>query len=305
MSATFTVQDILLSSAGSNTYVSCPYALGVPEIFKKHGGTWDKFASAWSVPNDKLDGLRKRFHKIAELVAIQQAIDLADGKKPKPVTRPNIRTGAPVPVAVVGDDWISLGVLEHRSEWKAAEALGCARKSGRWFAPSQEVADLVEMDLIAIREAAAIERQRAMEAKIAAQEAVAKLQVSIDEQRAIIAPVFGERGRDWTLADLTALAQIAKVWNTARFVKLESRTLDGRGDPSVSVKTPSGVTINMTAILGKTSDDISRRVSVVSIRAPKFAKWSGFVTVATTTDNGKSYTRNLKPYELETDQTAA
>jgi hypothetical protein len=131
--STFSAEDILLSACagGQATWVSCPYAAGVPEILKALGGKWDKFASAWAIPNGELDTLRKRLPRIVDAIRIQQAIDRADGKTPRPVTRPNIRAaGTALAASVIGSDWLELIGMDTDStdEIVAAQNLGCLRK---------------------------------------------------------------------------------------------------------------------------------------------------------------------------------
>jgi hypothetical protein len=290
----FAVEDILLSTCagGQATWVSCPYAMGVPEILKGFGGKWDKFANAWAIPNGELDGLRKRLPKVAEMVRIQQAIDFADGKPARPVSRPNIRTAGPaLPESVIGEDWISMGVLDDGEESSAARALGCARKNihfqRHWFAPSQDVADQLTAALKSIRDDAELRaaRKRERDALERQRQQVLREQAAEEHAKAI-------QARD------EALAEIKSAWPTARFIKVTSKLLDRRGETIVDVTTPTGRTVSALGIARTESTQLSRRVQIVEVWAPVFPAGAGFKTRVTTTDNGKEYTRDLRSYEV-------
>jgi FAD/FMN-containing dehydrogenase len=282
---TFTVSDIILSAQPGSpvTWVSFPYAAGAPAIMRNLDGRWDKMASAWGIPNARVDDLRKRLPQIAKMVFLQQEIDRSNGRTPKPSpTAPAFRSAAAaVPVAVVGDDWIKLPV-HPQSARRALEDIGCCAQASLYFAPDQDIAD----------QALAV-IQSFVEADQAAADRIAASRAALAESLRREGAAKEDAEAQVRTARLDAMEEIRAAWPTARFVKIESRTLDGRGSPWVRITTPSGKTVYAEELVKSGVDRISRRVTVEWMKAPVFPAGSGFTTEVETTSNGKPYQRKL------------
>ena len=295
----FGVADIVMTArAGTGcTWVSFPYAVGAPEILRQHGGRWDKLASAWIVPDEKVVALREHLPKIAEMVRLQRRIDAANGKRGACPTVPELRSaaGAATRVPVVGEDWVEVGEAATPRERDALKSLGCAPRLRTWVAPDEAAAARARAFLVGFREAEENERLRREEERQAPGEGAARERERVVALRAELAPVFG--GVQLPEHALDALAEIAPVWPKARFVRVESRLLDGRpGVPTVVVTTPSGHRVNVSGILRRQDTRVSRRVDVIELWVPRFPEGAGIRVEVTTHRNGKDSRDELEPY---------
>ena len=296
----FAVADIMLTDAPGKrgVWVSFPYAAGAPEVMRSLGGKWDKIASSWLIPAEKLDDARKRFPHVAELVRVQQAMDAANGRKPAAATRPRVLTAGPaVPRTVVGRDWVSVGEVFAFTERDAIVALGCARRgmANEWFAPDAETATQAVEAMARVREAAAIDAQRRRDKAAREAEQARAERERLEALAPEVDAVFGKGRR--AVDEMEALAELAAVWPRVRFSKVETRQLNGRGETSVAVTTPSGRRMSVMHLLDRNEWQLSRQVNVVEVKAPRFPAGSGFRTHVRTTKNAKTDAYDLQPYE--------
>ena len=282
---TFSLADIVICAQPFSffTFVSLPYAAGVPAIMRGEGAQWHAPSKSWKIRNELVGDLKERFPRIVELVRLQQAIDTSNGRMPPaPRGMPGFHPArTPVPVSVVGDGWLELAP-HPTSAARALEEAGCAPKDGRMWAPDRATHDKALSTIAAFRDAdeAAAARREAARLALQAADRDAKL-----KEAAAAAETRRVR--------LAAMEEIRAAWPSARFVRIESRTLDGKGSPWVRVTTPSGVTVDAGDLVASGEDRISRRVTVEWAKAPVFPAGSGFVTEVETTSNGKADRRKL------------
>ena len=282
---TFSLADIVICAQPFSffTFVSLPYAAGVPAIMRGEGAQWHAPSKSWKIRNELVADLKERFPRIVELVRIQQAIDTSNGRKPAvPQGMPGFHPACtPVPVSIVGESWLELPPVPLTAV-RALEEAGCARKAGRMCAPDASAHARALETIQAFRDAdeAAAARQEAQQVanRAAAWDARLKVETAAAEARSI---------------RQAAMDEIRAAWPSARFVRIESRTLDGKGSPWVRVTTPSGVTVDAGALVTSGEDRISRRVTVGWMKAPVFPAGSGFTTEVQTTSNGKADRRKL------------
>ncbi len=298
----FTAADVVLSKAPGRkgTWVSFPFAAGCPEIMRSLGGKWDQVAKAWAVPDSRMEDLRSRLNQLAELVRVQEAIDLAYGRAPGKAKEPAMRSAAPLTrVTVVGDGWSPVPGVTFGRESLALADLGCASRGTDWFAPDQATADEALATLARVREAVA---QAKADKERAAAEAQALKGIElarVAELKKLVDPVFGNHAR--TAAELERLVPLVPYWKQARWTwKAYSKLLDGQGqEPRAWVALPGGRKVEVTAFCPETRQKLSRRVDLVEIAMPEFPKASGIVTSFVRGENGKRYESELEGYEPE------
>lgn len=272
---TFSLADIVICAQPHSfaTFVSLPYAAGIPAILRGEGAQWHAPSKSWKIRNDLVEDLRERFPRIVELVRIQQAMDASNGRKPPART--------PIPVSVVGDGWLELPPVPL-SAVRALEEAGCAPKDGRMWAPDRAAHDKALSTIAAFKDAYDAAAARREAARVA-------LQAADRDSKLKEAAATAETRR----VRQAAMDEIRAAWPSARFVRIESRTLDGKGSPWMRVTTPSGVTVDAGELVTSGEDRISRRVTVEWMKAPVFPAGSGFATEVETTSNGKADRRKL------------